>query len=198
MKKQLIAALFGVISMSSVLKAQTPVGTLVQNFNLTDINGNPHSLYEYLDAGKTVVIDISAIWCGPCWSYHNTDALENFYLAHGPAGANDAMVFFLEGDASTSSTCLYAPGPCSGGTSQGDWVTGSTHPIFNLSSSEVSSLPLDIAYYPVMYVICPNRTVYKSGTAGSIGTLSLLNSYMGDCTLATSGLNAALNSYTGS
>ncbi len=198
MKKQLIAALFGIISMSSVLKAQTPVGTLVQNFNLTDINGNPHSLYEYLDAGKTVVIDISAIWCGPCWTYHGTDALEDFYLAHGPAGADDAMVFFIEGDPSTSASCLYAPGPCSGGSSVGDWVTGATHPIFNLSTAEYSSFPLEISYYPVMYVICPNRTVYKAGTAGSIGTLSLLNSYMGDCTMATSGTNACLNSYTGS
>lgn len=199
MKKILITtAIFGTLLIGNNAMAQTPVGTLVPNFTLTDITGTTHSLYQYLDQGKTVVIDISAIWCGPCWSYHNTNALENFYAAHGPAGADDAMVFFLEGDASTSSACLYAPGPCAGGTSQGDWVTGATHPIFNLSSSEVSLLPLDISYYPVMYVICPNRTVYKSGTAGSIGTLSLLNSYMGDCTLATSGLNAALNSYTGS
>ncbi len=198
MKKTLrTLALGGALLIGSGANAQTPVGTLVQDFSLTDINGNPHSLYQYLDAGKTVVIDISAIWCGPCWSYHGTDALEDFYLAHGPAGADDAMVFWMEGDASTGTPCLYAPGACAGGTSQGDWVTGSTHPIFDLSSAEASALPLEIAYFPVMYVICPNRTVYKSGVAGSIGTLSLLNSYMGDCSIAVSGVNAAINSYTG-
>jgi len=45
--------------------AQTPVGSVVNNFTLTDINGNSHSLFNYLDQGKFVVIDVSATWCGP-------------------------------------------------------------------------------------------------------------------------------------
>lgn len=173
--------------------AQTPVGTYVDDFTLTDINGNTHSLYQYLDQGKMVVIDISATWCGPCWSYHGTNALEDFYTAHGPAGANDAMVFFLEGDPSTTNADLNGTGT----NTQGDWVTGSTHPIFDLTTTQANNLPLDIAYFPVMYVICPNRQVYASGVAGSIGTLSLLNSYVGQCAVATQPVDATIGSYTG-
>jgi hypothetical protein len=57
---------------------------------------------------------------------------------------------------------------------------------------------MDIAYFPVMYVICPNRTILKSGTAGSIGTISLLNGYVGDCpAVASSPNDAAILSYQG-
>jgi len=166
--------------------AQTPVGTVVSNFTLTDINGNTHSLFDYLDAGKMVVIDVSATWCSPCWNYHNTGALNNFYNAKGPNGTDEAMVFFIEGDTQTSEGCLYGSANCvdpnNNNQSRGDWVTGENMPIINLTTqASFENSGLDIAFYPVMYVICPNRTVYKSGVAGAIGTLALLNSYIGGC-----------------
>jgi len=47
-------------------------------------------------------------------------------------------------------------------------------------------------------VICPNRTILKSGTAGAIGTLAALNSYLGDCPAPASAPNdASLLAYTG-
>ena len=169
-----IAVFAGVLSAS----AQTPVGTVVSNFNLTDINGNTQNLFAILDAGKMVVIDVSATWCGPCWGYHNTGALNSFYAAHGPAGANDAMVLFVEGDPQTNAADLNGTGT----NTQGDWVTGENFPIIDLTTqASFENSGLEIAYYPVMYVICPNRTVIKSGVAGGIGTVALLNSYVGTC-----------------
>ena len=185
MKKLLLSfALFaGIISANA---QETPVGTVVGNFTLTDINGTTHTLFDYLDAGKTVVIDVSATWCGPCWNYHNTGALNDFYNAKGPNGTNEAMVFFVEGDTQTSTGCLSGSANCTdpnnNNTSQGDWITGENMPIIDLTSqASFEGSGLNIAYFPVMYVICPNRTVYKSGVAGSIGTLALLNSYIGGC-----------------
>ncbi len=192
MKKLLLS--FALLS-GTVAMAQTPAGTAVGNFTLTDINGNSHTLYDYLDAGKMVVIDISATWCSPCWSYHNTGALNDFYNAHGPSGDNTAMAFFIEGDPTTNSADLHGTGT----NTQGDWVTGENMPIIDLvnqASFENSGMTID--YFPEMYVICPNRVIYKSGVAGSIGTLSLLNSYLGQCPApASDPVDPAFLGYTG-
>jgi hypothetical protein len=192
MKKFLlsIALLVGITSANA---QETPVGTVVGNFTLTDLNGTSHTLFDYLDAGKMVVIDVSATWCGPCWGYHNTNALNDFYNAKGPNGTNEAMVFFIEGDATTTTDELNGIGP----DTQGDWVTGEDMPIIDLTTAaSFENSGLNIAYFPVMYVICPNRTVYKSGVAGSIGTLALLNSYIGGCPApATTSPDVTMMSY---
>jgi Secretion system C-terminal sorting domain len=192
MKKVLlsIAMCFSMIAMN----AQTAVGTAVGNWTLTDINGNVHTLYDYLDAGKMVVIDVSATWCGPCWAYHETGALNDFYNAHGPNGANDAMAFFIEGDVSTGSAELNG-----GAGSQGDWVTGEDLPIIDLTSeADFTNSGLVIPYYPVMYVICPNRVIIQADVAGVIGTLNLLNSYVGTCPApASAPVDPAILGYNG-
>ena len=47
------------------------------------------------------MMDISATWCGPCWSFHDGHALKNLYMSHGSAGSNEVGVIFVEGDGST-------------------------------------------------------------------------------------------------
>ena len=59
-----------------------------------------------LDNGYTVIIDMNATWCPPCWSYHQSGELEDLWVNHGPAGqpgvsattTDDVYVFMVESD----------------------------------------------------------------------------------------------------
>ena len=98
------------------------------DFNVTDIDGNQHQLYaDILDQGLIAVIDVSATWCGPCWSLYTSNALEELHEAYGPDGTNQLRVIFYEGDPNTDDAALMGSG-----NTLGDW-TGHTYPIVNES-----------------------------------------------------------------
>lgn len=179
MKKILLSiAVLGGLSAN----AQLPNGSIAPDFTLTDINGVDHNLYTYLDQGKTVFIDVSATWCGPCWAFHETGALDDLWTNHGPAGAqgvsagttDDVIVLFIEGDGTTTSDELHG-----GAGSQGDWVTGVDHPIIDPSAAIVGAFNDDyaIGYFPTIYRICPNRIIDEVGQQSA----SALYSTVGDC-----------------
>ena len=172
MNKNLLITLITLFSFQSLF-AQLPNGSIAPDFVLTDINGVSHRLYDYTDAGKTVFIDFSAVWCPPCWSYHQTGALEDLYVNHGPSGypnvsattTNDVMVIFIEGDGS-SETCIGG----SGCGTQGDWISGTQFPIICTDGSvNTTSVVNDyqISYWPTVYQVCPDRTLTECGTSAS-------------------------------
>lgn len=103
------------------------IGATAPDFTVTDINGNQHNLYSYLNDGKVVLLDVSATWCGRCWNFHNAHYLEDLYAEYGPAGTNEVVVLFYEGDATTNAQDLDG----TDAASQGDWITGTPYPIVN-------------------------------------------------------------------
>ena len=149
-------------------------GETVGNIEMTDIDGNSFSLYDYLDQGYTVVIDVSATWCGPCWMFHNTHTMEKLYEKYGPEGtvtAGKIMPIFLEGDPDTDEADIEG----TGSSTQGNWKEGSSYHIVDAPSFDYY---LNALYqpgtmyinYPSFWVICPDRKIKLSqeGSGGAI------------------------------
>jgi hypothetical protein len=168
MKRILLITIVGILSFT-YSSAQLADGSIAPDWTLTDVNGTAHNLYSYLDGSYTVFLDFSAVWCGPCWGYHTSGALEDLYENHGPAGfpnvdantTDDVMVFMIEGDASALA-CLQGTG-CN---TQGDWITGTNYPVFctdgTVNNDNTTSL-YSIGYWPTIYMICPDRTLTEAG-----------------------------------
>jgi thiol-disulfide isomerase/thioredoxin len=150
------SALMAAAMISVGAYAQLPDGSTAPDWTATDINGVEHNLQSYLDQGMTVIIHFSATWCGPCWAYHNTHILRDLYDTFGPNGTGDLMVFYLEGDDSTTLENLHGTGT----PTEGDWVTGTTYPIIDNASNIFDDYAG--AYYPTIYTICPDGILVES------------------------------------
>lgn len=153
----------GVLSYSA--HSQLAVGATAPNFTVTDINGNTHTLYDYTSAGKTVVLDFSTTWCGPCWSYHESHELKNLYNQHGPSGttSQDFMVIFIESDSQTTLADLNG----TGSQTNGNWVAGTPYPIVD-QGGEALADTYHVQWFPTIYVVCSdNKVVNVDGAANA-------------------------------
>ena len=157
MLRRYIVLLFLTI-FSSSLMAQLPDGSPAPDFTVTDINGQTHTLSNYLDEGKTVFLKFFATWCGFCWNHHQTNALNDLYEQYGPPGTDEVMVILIEGDSRTNEGCITNTA-CNANT-YGDWTDGKTNPIADDAS--VNSL-YRVGYFPTIYGICPDGILYQVG-----------------------------------
>lgn len=145
---------FLLILISFQVYAQIPNGTFAPNFKATDIEGNEWNLYDILAEGKTVILDVSATWCGPCWDYHQSGILDELYSEYGPDGTDELMVFLIEGDEDTTLEDLYGTGD----NTWGDWVEGTHYPIIE---SRAIAEAFEISFFPTLFMICPDRKTYR-------------------------------------
>ncbi len=144
MKNFTLITLFALFMSQSVF-AQVP------DFSVTDLDGVEHNLYEILDEGKVVVLDVSATWCPPCWSMHEEHYLKDIYDEYGPNGTDQVHVIFYEGDPNTGMADLEG----TTATTEGNWLEGTEYPIVD---ENPLSLDLDIwapLGFPTVNVINP-------------------------------------------
>lgn len=180
MKK--LSLLLCILAMAMASFAQLPDGTYAPAFTGYEINkttgtiisSNPISLYDYTDAGYTVFMDVFATWCGPCWNYHTGGYLENLYAQYGPNGTNEVRVMAIEGSYGNYASLSGTGADANGQSTQGNWLNGVEYPVIPLRMSpNTTAFDNDyaIAYFPTVYMVCPNRLVYE------VGQLSTANLY---------------------
>lgn len=171
MKKvlRLFAVVFAAVMMTNGAQAQLPPGSIAPDFTVTDVEGNEHNLYDILDDGKSVILDFMATWCPPCWSYHNSGALEEVYNEMGPEGSDEVVIFMMEADDATTSADLEG----TGGNTLGDWL--SITPWATCDDVQWLFDLYECTYYPTIYTICPNRTITETGQAPAQTHIDFLN-----------------------
>ena len=171
--KKLLLFVLAILTFTNA-KAQLANGTIAPDFTVTDLDGNTHHLYDYLNAGKTVYLDFFATWCGPCWTYHNSHAFQDLYTEYGPGGTNEVMCIAIEADFATSEDCIY---DINCPSSQGDWTIGIDYPQVNLTGNNGPGVAssYQINYYPTIYAICPNtKKVYEVGQRNKNGLYNFI------------------------
>lgn len=186
--KKILLSLAVLVSVAA--NAQLAPYSMGPDFTATDINGNEHNLQTYLDEGKTVIMDVSATWCGPCWAFHQEHILQDVWEAYGPDGTNEMVVIWVEGDDATTNADILG----TGSDTQGDWTEGVTYPI--IDDAGIAD-DYEIGYFPTIYAICPSGFVIEIGQAnpetGDYWTAEEIYEEAGSiCPLAESDIDASI------
>ncbi len=141
--------------------AQLPNGSIAPDFEFSDLNGNTHHLYQYLDEGKVVFVKFFACHCPNCWAYHNTETLRNVYNNYGPEGTDQIRVIMIDYD-EYNSDAFYGLG----GYTQGDWTANNPIPMINAEGGDRWIFEAyDMNFYPLVYKICPDKTTEVMSTS---------------------------------
>lgn len=162
---------FGVNQSGIVLQSYQPTANYSGNHIYSMGNWKLDSI---LDAGTPIILDLFAVWCGPCWTYHEGGELEKLYDSKGWGGTGEVAIFGVEADGSTAANTLE-----DGGNSKGDWINDVKYPMVN---DDDIAAKFNLAYYPTIVMVCPDRTVTEVGQINESDFITALSNCAGPVT----------------
>ncbi|PKP22117.1 MAG: hypothetical protein CVU05_05290 [Bacteroidetes bacterium HGW-Bacteroidetes-21] len=144
MKKSILFAFFALIF--SVSSAQTPL-TVAVDFTADDVEGNTHHLFEYLDAGKYVVLDFYFTTCTSCQGA--TPTINQSYMDFG-CNTNNVIFIGINNGNSISEVLAY------------EATYGATYPsIAGLSGGTAITDDYGVSAFPTIIMIAPNHDIIE-------------------------------------
>lgn len=153
---------------------------LAPDFNLTDIDGNQHKLYEdYLTQGKTVLISFSAPWNPWDEVWISSGVLQDFYAQYG-GSQGEAAVFFIDPTGSTVDDLM---GVGNGGTGY-DFTDGNEFPFILTQGDSMLTVNFEVNFFPSIRMICPDGTMYTDNFGGNSQYTELAELSYGELTSA--------------
>jgi len=127
----------------------------------TATNGTSYNVQTLLDQGKSVLVDMSAHWCAPCWAWHKSEIMAQIYDDFGPNGTGDVEIFYIDGtsvfNGHVLSTLPLLQGI--GVDTQGDWTAGTPYPIVGPNGQGVAVAGhYTFSGFPTLFVHCPGAS----------------------------------------
>ena len=138
--------LFTIILLAITVSAFTQKNDIAENFTLQDTDGNIYTLFDELDAGKTVLLYFFDINCGSCGEHvSEINAMWQHYGGNGET----VWVWGIETWEEYSSSVV------------AEWGEehGALFPLFSIGHAPENVPGLyGVSWTPQLHIVCPNRT----------------------------------------
>jgi len=129
-------------------------GSVCPNITITDTKGNAHKLYDYCTAGKYVLIDFYAYWCGPCMA--TAPKIDEFYKKYG-CNSGNVIVLGNECDAAGTLSDLHGFDASAGIDTANSYPT-----TYGTIGGAANGTTYGIAAYPTIILVGPDKKMINN------------------------------------